>query len=1139
MRTLTSAGGHQKAVSVRRSESSDAQRIDVLMSPSTRAVFGRINVIHLLEKANLAVTVANEQDDVVAHASFFDHPLGDVVHQAQWEAFLQEHFRVDKCTPLNTLFLHLFVAQTDFDSAGVKEILRSVFNATTELEHICLVRPSLGPLEPALDEMFEPIQRQTEPGPRCSASICHRRDHCPRLCIRPARVEDHDDIMAIFEEQTLLLSIIKRPYFLAELIDCQKEEHHNAVCESDGNASGFISVSIDVNLKQLHEDFDLSDFNGLYKVQRTKHDKAAAQSGEEEETQTSASQQQEDEQLPKNSDAFCVQLFVIHKNQEMRSVDFVPHVFTQFPDLNYCIIQVPVLSPELSLLQNFVRVPPRHSSLLPCELYVFHRGGLRTMKVRTAKAADQPAVSRLVNDLNHSESLLKDLDQYYEARSDPDAVALQAFVAKVGGLVVGVVVIRDEQEVEFLRGHYNVENFVYFSHHSYEEHARILHFVLQLTFRHFTKQLFKEVLRLSRRSCLYHRSYPPPRCQEENSCIHHLDFVLDCAVPVRPRRQIIYPLEELGINAPSRRLTEEQAPFALSLISRKLTMEPKVSVSARIVVVGASDTAMAFLEVLCFCPHLRFNSLTLVSTHGFPGDCSHDDDVGFLSTSHAYSSRDLAQIPMHSCVAVVTGKMVSIDRKSRYVVVSSGETVPYDHLVLCTGLQYQVPCPSGVDLKQPVTNSQLQPASSRRRFTGPVPSNLLTLNHPHDCTAARHWLQANFMELEDNAVVYGNSVDVFTTVETLLGFGIRGSRIHLVLPPVEPGASFLGDPAVDEAVAMALQTAEVHTHRNCVLAQMNDGRHPDPLTSVSFTTDEEPLHLQCGVFINLSTKGVDYDAFRSINKSFLVFDSRLVINSTFHTSDSNIWGAGPLTKFSRCYHTDEWSHANFNSREVGQDLAAKLLALFDPTLEPVDQPETDRLAPLYKQAKIHGGKLPGGFNYLHVTKPSATYLPARFVQHLQDRGIVTGRAETGNYFCLHLDWCEVVETLTCLSLKPLPFSNYLTLYGKHQQLLGQMLNCYQQGRIHDLYSFFRQSCCLAVFHDRFSDFEQELQQMTATELTDDESWQQLRTEDDDLNVVCLDTVKDEENRAALRSSAVRYLTYNRNLLPMFAWPGQL
>ncbi|XP_041815138.1 cilia- and flagella-associated protein 61 [Chelmon rostratus] len=1126
MRILTSPSGQEESVTVRRSESADAQGIDSLISPSVLAVFGRVNVIHLLEKANLAVTLANEKDDILAHASFFDHPVGDLVDQTHWERFMQKHFSAEKCTPLNTLFLHLFVAQPNFATASVKEIMRAVFNAVAELEYICLVSPNIGGLEPALDEMFVPLQRLTDPGPQCLAFICNRQEHCARLDIRPARVEDHDDIMRIFVEQNQLLS--DQPYFLAKLIEAQNEENHAAVCESDGVAVGFMSVTSDVDLKRLCS-FELSEFDDLYK--QIKPDEPAAQpdSREDEETQSTGAGEK--------SNAFCIQFFTIDRSYEMRSVDFIPYVFKLFPDLDFCIITVPTLSPEFPLLQSFIRVPRCSTSSLPHELYVFHRTGLRSMEVRPAVAADRPAVSNLVKGLSLNESLLQDLDCFYEACRDPDGVPLQAFVAQVHSQVVGILIMRDEQDIEYIRAHYNVEKFIYFSHHRYEEHAQMRHFVLKSSFQCFTKHLFKEVLRLAHKSCLYHRIYPPYYSQE-NSCIHHLDFVFNCAVPVRPRRQIIYPLEELGINAPSRQLTEDQVPFALSLISRKLTMEPKVTINARIVVVGASDTGLSFLEVLCFCPHLRFNNLTLISTHGFPSDCNHDD-VGFLSTSHAYSSRDLAQLPLHSCVNVVTGKMMGINRKSKFVLVSGGGRVSYDHLILCTGLQYQVPCPTGVDLSQPVKTSQLQARSAQCRYTGPIPSNLFTLNDLHDCMAARRWLCANFVELEDNAVVYGNSTDVFTTIETLLGLGIQGYRIHLVLAPPEPGAPYFSDPVIEKAVVTATEKAEVQVHQNCLLAQMNNGEHPDPLTCVSFTTDAEPLHLQCGVFINLSNKGVDYNAFKSINNCFLVFDSRLVINATFHTSDAAICGAGPLTKFSRCYHADEWSHANFNSKEVGRDLAAALLPLFDPTQEPADDPppETDHLVPLYKQAKIQGGKLPGGYNYLHVTKPSATNLTAPPVKHLQDRGIVTGRVETGNYFCLYLDCYELVETLTCFSLKPLPVSNYLSLYGKHQQLLGQLSTRYHQGLIHDLYSFFRQSWCLAVYHDRFSDLEQELRQITST--TDDESRQRATEDADASDVLPQDRFKDAESRAALRSSAVKYLTYNRNLLPMFACPGQL
>lgn len=53
-------------------------------------------------------------------------------------------------------------------------------------------------------------------------------------CFLCYRVEDHDDIMRMFVEQTKLqqtAELVDRPYFLAELIGAQKEGNHTAVCE--------------------------------------------------------------------------------------------------------------------------------------------------------------------------------------------------------------------------------------------------------------------------------------------------------------------------------------------------------------------------------------------------------------------------------------------------------------------------------------------------------------------------------------------------------------------------------------------------------------------------------------------------------------------------------------------------------------------------------------------------------------------------------------------------------------------------------------------------------------------------------------------------------------------------------------------
>lgn len=114
--------------------------------------------------------------------------------------------------------------------------------------------------------------------------------------------------------------------------------------QSDGVILGFISVTCDVDLRRLR-DFDLSEFEGLFR--HIKNDEAAAQSDPREEEegriQSSHPQQvthntsvltrhsfssqvnkllsQQQEKQPsgaEESDAFCIQFFVMDKNHEMQ-----------------------------------------------------------------------------------------------------------------------------------------------------------------------------------------------------------------------------------------------------------------------------------------------------------------------------------------------------------------------------------------------------------------------------------------------------------------------------------------------------------------------------------------------------------------------------------------------------------------------------------------------------------------------------------------------------------------------------------------------------------------------------------------------------------------------------------------------------
>lgn len=1233
MSILTSPRGKVEVVHCRRTESQDIFCIKTLIRKFTQKLFGRLNIIYLLEKANLAVTVCNDKEEIMAHSIFVDYPNWNVAKQDNWIPVFRELDKEIPCTPLNTLFMHFFVAVDEYATGCLKEIIRTVFKAVPELYFIFLIVPTYLSLGSTLITVFDqvgniPCMNYDE---EFAVHICHRHDHYPQLHIRKARVEDHDDLMPIFMHYDSTLKEIYGEYFLAELIEAQDEDNHAVVCEVEGKAVGFMSVCASVNLPLLHECFDLGPFHGFcfphpddlleppkepsleesedtgnksdsQGSQRVVEEPVSIDTSEmiqEKDTETSISCEEvlsllskvsEDMQdLEKNlsiislvdeddfgslsslssslllsvesshfrplylgeSAAFCIQLFCIDERYEARSLDFMSFVFSLFPNKNFCLISVPHLTPEFVLIQNFVKVVPFSNCTLDNDLYVFHRAGLlRSITIRLAKFLDTPGVEKLVRTLLLSTKILSDLAQYNEAGRDPDGTELQVFVAEVANQIVGIAVIRKEMDIEYIRSHYNIEDFIYFSHHQQEEHGRLNHFALNPIFRHYTKFFLKEILRLGYKSCLYYPVYSQTREGKlQSSYAHSLTSALHYLVPVRPRRQIVYPLEKLGINAPSKEVSKDQAGYALNHTNRKLTLEPKVTVNARIVVVGASSVGISFLETLVFCSHLKFNNLTLISTHGLPGKkLLSNEQRKFLASDHCFNDKDYVLMSLCSWVNVVVGRMTAIDRVAKQVVVSKDEIVFYDHLILCTGQQYQVPCPTGADIEQHLTNREVMQLS-KRRYTGTVPSNLFILNDEEDCVRALFWLRNNSTLTEGKVIVYGNTLDAYTTVETLLHIGMEGNCIYFVHPPAESNTTYINNYDIESAVDEALSAAGVKVYQDALLAQWNQGQDPDPIQNACFTTSTKPFRLECSAFFSFYKKNVDYETFKAFNDACLVYDGRLVIDTTFHTNDIAIRAAGPLTKFSNRYYSNEWTHSNFSSKEIGFQLAAAMLSLFDPTLEPVTEPpaDLDRLIPMYKGAKIQGGILPGSYHYLHISKP-AIPTPLDVQRSQPDFGseIVTGNAKKGTYFRLYFNNYKLVEAITCFSKEPFPTSNYIRLFGQHEQVLNNLCTRFDEKLIPDLYSYFTEPWCMALFHDRFIDLKKELRQIITSKQEEDQPTmeqiaRQLEEEEINLNEkpqkYLQKVFEDSIYKSLLEKSILDYLHYNQYHLPMYAWPG--
>ena len=65
-------------------------------------------------------------------------------------------------------------------------------------------------------------------------------------------------------------------------------------------------------------------------------------------------------------------------------------------------------------------------------------------------------------------------------------------------------------------------------------------------------------------------------------------------------------------------LDEAESKFALCFTTKRLLSEPKIIKNSRIVVVGASDTGISFIEALLSISYLQFTNIILIAPGGLP-----------------------------------------------------------------------------------------------------------------------------------------------------------------------------------------------------------------------------------------------------------------------------------------------------------------------------------------------------------------------------------------------------------------------------------------------------------------------------------------------------------------------------------------
>ncbi|XP_063230277.1 cilia- and flagella-associated protein 61-like isoform X2 [Bacillus rossius redtenbacheri] len=1028
----------------RRVEHTDVPTVmNLFRDKVTKELFGNVNVSELIEMAYLSLAqLDSSSSGIVACLFLCDFPNVPAVPRGCWVDWLRQHYRLEQASAGNTLFVHLLVWEPSHTHQFLRPLLCSVFLELPRLRNIVVVVPPGAKKYDILDEFFTQIVPQpvTQHARVQTVLLCMRQQLVQRLKVRRAVEEDNDDLMPILDKTGRLKEQFGE-FYVSDLIRTSDETRKMIVPEVLERAVGVMCVSSSVDYAQLDELFELGPFNGLKRSPA----------------------------LPLKPPA--TRVCADSDDQFKFSLDMLEAAFDCFPDLDYCIATLPSAYTLRPLLEHFMRVPTKTVCSARTELCVAHRNSfLSEMVVRRATLGDVPSLQALLGRIEKWYEILVDVMTSLR-RGEP---ALLSFVITSEESVIGLAVIRGGEDVSYLWAHYQLERYALRKAHGPEQHGLVRHLVLSPAFNYHARFFLAEIHRQSDVTCLY---APLPHHSPSQGTVTVLGYM----VPVLPRRRTEYDLAKLSMREPGDHVTGRRPPCALYHMCKRLSSLRKLAVGTRVVVLGASDAALGFLERLLFgpwCAYLTFCNVTLVSRYGLPSAPGR----GLLPRRSRFSPAYLALLSLPTWVNVVHGDVTAIDRQGKNIRINDKSVLPYSYLLIFSDDEFLAPERGNDRVVSPRERWLASARVKEEPAVKPEPQNVFYINSAPDVARALGALNEIMRELQDcNIVVYGHNMEAFCCVAALLDHGLPGTCISFVEPFSLPSVTCFNDLDVYQAVLSELRKEGVKVFSGCHLHHwVVRGEEEPVVTTLAIEAQTYCFCMKCSVLFFYGNKEVSDELFNVLNGASLVYDGRLVINTQFQTNDPCILAAGRVTKYTRALWADKFNHCLYNLAEVGAKVADSMMKQWDPTRRQAEAEAEDsgQMPHVFSEPIAVSCVLPGRVNYLHVRRPGPSE-PQETAMRKDGYGVVllTGGCGDRNYFRLHLDALGKVETVTCYTDQTIAVGNLISLYGKHEKLCNNLLTRFESGRITDLYDYFSEPWAYALFHDQFESFNEKARHM--------------------------------------------------------------
>lgn len=823
----------------------------------------------------------------------------------------------------------------------------------------------------------------------------------------------------------------------------------------------------------------------------------------------------DDSTFTKSANAFVITSFCIDPLYEAMSEELLRVSFEDHPDLDYCLMMLPIKSPPPPLVFWMSPVSTRTGVSFDQTLYLLNRDALL--------AHDFLAVSRLSNDwVPEVETFLAPLGDDGESVIDAVRSSLTetdvelkdnpneaSFVVHMKRDVLGVVVVSRKytsaDDINWVRANYQIDEVISFDRHRGRSVAMITNWILNPIYSRWTKFILREIMRLYHKTLLL---FQPAKLQ-----VPPVEVTYEMT-PIKPRQRMDPSPDETPnlVSRPTPYASGRESP--LFVISKRMLSESRTLVETRVVLVGGNGCTFPFLESLCYAPGIHLRNIYLVldrppepwlllgqqdaSTDQRPSG-SHEDSIpslrkisGCLSGPLSVSVEDepsLAEVyalGLANRTTLIIGRLQDIDRENKTIVLSNGTQIEFDVLVLATGLQ------DTSILEFEAFNKMT--CKETERF------GLFCLGPLATEVDALVWIQEHESVDDDGVIIYGAGLDALNVAGRLLESGIAPSRITWVIP--SSIAVAFGSAYMDEAVSAALAESKINVFFDSTITgigQSNSGNVENVVVAVrrsgskadrsSEGSSEDTVVISCSTILTVNKMQCDVDVFSATNNSGLVFDGGLVVNAEFRTTDPNIYAMGSFSRFSRI-HKLAVAHSSLNVRELASTVAATILdhhcnfrsdgTSVDSSLVRECQRTDSKLRPIsseygfgktipvivlpkFLQPKTVTVSLPGGLHYCRSAVPG-TAMDESTVS------LSTGDAGAENICIVKMDSLGIVVEITCLSTSLLPARNMGSMVGWHESHLNSLVFSFEAGYIPCLLEYFRSGWVSALCHDKFASF---------------------------------------------------------------------